>query len=208
MVFIHNYLSILLLYIAFEVINEKNSPIVNALSLISCFFVVGSLLFFFDADFLALTFIIVYVGGVAVLFLFVIMMMDVKVSLDQSEHPSISFGVMFLIDFFFWLTIDLLDALGQACLKFEIKKELEFEEFFEKESLVFFNSLSNIDTLGQTFFNNYTVCFLLAGFVLLVALIGAVFLTLDFNQNLQKMQLNFRQLSRSDKTLSFAIFIK
>ena len=95
MVFIHNYLSILLLYIAFEVINEKNSPIVNALSLISCFFVVGSLLFFFDADFLALTFIIVYVGGVAVLFLFVIMMMDVKVSLDQSEHPSISFvGVL------------------------------------------------------------------------------------------------------------------
>jgi NADH-quinone oxidoreductase subunit J len=199
MVFIHNYLSILLLYIAFEVINEKNSPIINALSLISCFFVVGSLLFFFDADFLALTFIIVYVGGVAVLFLFVIMMMDVKVSLDQSEHPSISFGVMFLIDFFFWLIIGLIDFF---------KKELEFEEFFEKESLVLFNSLNNIDTLGQTFFNNYTVCFLLAGFVLLVALIGAVFLTLDFNQNLQKMQLNFRQLSRSDKALSFAIFIK
>jgi NADH:ubiquinone oxidoreductase subunit 6 (subunit J) len=166
------------------------------------------LLFFFDADFLALTFIIVYVGGVAVLFLFVIMMMDVKVSLDQSEHPSISFGAMFLIDFLFWLIVDLVDFLGKACLNFEIRKELEFEEFFERESLVFFNSLNNIDTLGQTFFNNYTVCFLLAGFVLLVALIGAIFLTLDFNQNLQKMQLNFRQLSRSDKTLSFAIFIK
>jgi NADH:ubiquinone oxidoreductase subunit 6 (subunit J) len=70
------------------------------------------------------------------------------------------------------------------------------------ENLFIFDNLSNIDVLGQTLFNDFFVCFLIAGFILLIALIGAIVLTLRFD-NSQKGESAFRQLSRSSNLLSF-----
>jgi hypothetical protein len=70
------------------------------------------------------------------------------------------------------------------------------------ENLFIFDSLSNIDVLGQTLFNEFFFCFLIAGFILLIALIGAIVLTLRFDSS-QKGQTTFRQLSRSSNLLSF-----
>jgi hypothetical protein len=70
------------------------------------------------------------------------------------------------------------------------------------ENLFIFDSLSNIDILGQTLFNEFFFCFLIAGFILLIALIGAIVLTLRFDSS-QKGQTTFRQLSRSSNLLSF-----
>lgn len=60
----------------------------------------------------------------------------------------------------------------------------------------------NISMLGQSLFNYYSMSFLLAGLVLLIALIGAVCLTLHFNTN-KKSQITSKQLSRSDAFLSY-----
>jgi NADH:ubiquinone oxidoreductase subunit 6 (subunit J) len=70
------------------------------------------------------------------------------------------------------------------------------------ENLIIFDLLFNIDVLGQAFYNQFFTCFLVAGLILLIALIGAVVLTLRFN-NIQKGQSVFRQLSRTDNLLSF-----
>jgi len=65
---------------------------------------------------------------------------------------------------------------------------------FEKN----FDALHNIDSLGQFLYNYFLSCFLIAGIILLVALIGAIILTLNFNSS-RKNQLISRQLSRSIK---------
>jgi hypothetical protein len=64
------------------------------------------------------------------------------------------------------------------------------------------DDLNNIDVMGQFLFNYYFVCFLLAGLILLIALIGSIVLTLRFNHS-EEGQLVNRQLSRTDNFLSF-----
>ena len=66
--------------------------------------------------------------------------------------------------------------------------------FFDKN----FDALYNIDSLGQFLYNYFLSCFLIAGIILLVALVGAIVLTLNFNSS-RKNQLISRQLSRSIK---------
>ena len=76
--------------------------------------------------------------------------------------------------------------------------------FFDKnfDFVLIFDKLNNIDVIGQVLYNYFLVCFLLAGLILLVALIGAIVLTLRFN-SVKKSQLVSRQLSRTDNFLSF-----
>ena len=66
----------------------------------------------------------------------------------------------------------------------------------------YLDSLSSIDVLGQSLYNYYLLCFLLAGLILLVAMIGAIVLTLNFRSH-RKNELVSRQLSRSDNFLAF-----
>jgi NADH-quinone oxidoreductase subunit J len=65
------------------------------------------------------------------------------------------------------------------------------------------DNLNSIDVLGQGLYNNYLLCFLIAGLILLVAMIGAIALTLNFNSK-RKNELVSRQLSRSDGFLAFS----
>ena len=59
-----------------------------------------------------------------------------------------------------------------------------------------FDSRDNIEIYGQIFYNNFSVCFLLGGILLLVAMIGAIILTLNFNK--KSSELSFKQLSKSN----------
>lgn len=76
--------------------------------------------------------------------------------------------------------------------------------FYESHTDLFLmiDSLNNIDVMGQVLFNYFLICFLLAGIILLIALIGAIVLTLRFN-NTEKGQFVNRQLARTDNFLAF-----
>ena len=65
-----------------------------------------------------------------------------------------------------------------------------------------FDGVNNVDVLGQVLYNYFTPCFLIAGLLLLVAMLSAIVLTLNFCSN-RKNELCHRQLSRSDNFLSF-----
>jgi len=65
-----------------------------------------------------------------------------------------------------------------------------------------FDNTANIEGLGQALFNSYESLFLLAGIILLVALLGAINLTLNLKSK-RNTEIAFRQLARSDKFLSF-----
>ena len=194
MKFLHSFLCFLLIFCGASVSSSINS-IESILFLILTFFNSAIILFFFHADFLGLIFIIVYVGAIAVLFLFVIMMLNVKIGKKINSFINLNV-VMFLILIHL---IGLFLSFGWQIFSLENDSVLFFRNY---EKTYFFDNLYNIDILGQALYNHYLVCFLLAGLILLVALIGAIVLTLRFN-TLKKTQSIFRQLSRTDNILSF-----
>ena len=133
------------------------------------------------------------------LFLFIIMMLNIKKDEDSLLKSNV-FKVIYdnakyLLFGFFVLVLFLF--LQNTFLQ-------ETFLFFDKnfDFVLIFDKLNNIDVIGQVLYNYFLVCFLLAGLILLVALIGAIVLTLRFN-SVKKSQLVSRQLSRTDNFLSF-----
>jgi NADH-quinone oxidoreductase subunit J len=184
---LHLFLTIFLIFSGFLVFFSEN-PVHSVLFLIVTFCNAASILFLFNADFLGLLFIIIYVGAIAVLFLFVVMMLNVKIY---------SFGNFSYLPIIF---------LGAVILATQIFLSLEnaFSSNFNGTTTQFFifDNLNNIDVFGQALYNYFVVCFLLAGLILLVAMIGAIVLTLNFRSQ-RKTELAGRQLARSDNFLAF-----
>ena len=103
MSFFSYFLLFLLGFSAFFVISSRN-PVHSVLSLISVFLFSSLLLFCLEVEFLALSFVIIYVGAIAILFLFVVMMLDIKIgesSLDFLKFNSL----FFFLSFIFFLEI-------------------------------------------------------------------------------------------------------
>jgi NADH-quinone oxidoreductase subunit J len=144
----------------------------------------GVLLFIFNADFLGLIFIVIYVGAIAVLFLFVIMMLPVK---DKKTDLLKKYGLIIFLLLF--------------CLLFIQSFNFTSQQDFSFLNYLYTDNLNNITILGQVLFNYYVVCFLMAGIILLIALIGSIVLTLRYNKVINN-QLVFRQLSRNNNFLS------
>jgi len=191
MLFLHSFLSFLLLFSSIFVLISEN-PVHSVLFLILTFCNAAAVLLLLNVEFLGLIFIIIYVGAIAVLFLFVVMMLNVKI---YSSKSFIQNPILFLVGFI---------ALSQIFLLLE-RTFLDSNTLIDSENLsvsIFLDSLSSIDILGQGLYNNYIICFLIAGLVLLVAMIGAIVLTLNFSSQ-RKNEIVFRQLSRSDNFLAF-----
>lgn len=187
---LHIFVLGMLLFCGFGVITSLQ-PIESALYLILAFCNAAILLFFFNVEFLGLLIIIIYVGAVAVLFLFIIMMLNIKKNDFIFKYTTLGFfsiGVFSFVLFVFFYK-----SFCQNTILF-------FDKHYWFISM--FDNLNNIDVIGQILYNYYLICFLLAGLVLLIALIGAVVLTLRFNTD-KKNQLVTRQLARNDNFLTF-----
>ena len=168
------------------VISTKN-PVHSVLFLILSFLNAAGLFVILHAEFLAMILIIVYVGAVAVLFLFVVMMLNVKISEVEDEVLQYlpvggTIGLIFLFLIFFIIEGDFVSFNGQA--------NSIYLDWFQQVDVV-----SNIETLGQVLYTDYLVYFLLAGVILLVAMVGAIVLTMSTRTSLRR-QLIFQQVSR------------
>jgi NADH-quinone oxidoreductase subunit J len=151
----------------FMVIASRN-PVASVLFLILAFVNAAGLFVLMGAEFLAMILVVVYVGAVAVLFLFVVMMLDVDFAqLRQGFQQYLPIGgligAIFLIELILvvgsW-TID--PGLVQAPLGTVAGAE----------------SVTNTQALGRVLYTDYAYFFQLAGLILLVAMIGAIVLTL------------------------------
>ena len=145
------------------VISSKN-PVYSVLYLILAFINSAILFLFLNAEFLAMLLIVVYVGAVAVLFLFVVMMLNVSQEIKRSKllvfKPlTIILGVIILIEFLYFLVIDnsTLKSLSES-------KNLENE--------------NNTISLGNIIYTDYALLFQMCGIILFVSMIGAIVLTL------------------------------
>ena len=168
------------------VISARN-PVHSVLFLILAFFNAAGLLILMEMEFLSLIFIVVYVGAIAVLFLFVVMMLNVKISEVEDEVLQYlpvggTIGLIFLFLIFFIIEGDFVSFNGQA--------NIIYLDWFQQVDVV-----SNIETLGQVLYTEYLVYFLLAGVIFLVAMVGAIVLTMSTRTSLRR-QLIYQQVSR------------
>lgn len=183
MINLHITLIFLLLLSSFFVFISQN-PVYSVLFLILSFCNASCILFLFAVQFLGVLFIIIYVGAIAVLFLFVVMMLNVKIYPVNNFNKNFSLFLIGLI-FFLQLTL-LLDPIF-----FNLDFNFISSQYYLNFSI---ENLSNIDYFGQALYNNFLICFLIVGLILLVAMIGAIVLTLTFKSS-RNVEISSRQLS-------------
>jgi NADH-quinone oxidoreductase subunit J len=163
---------------SFFVISSRN-PIHSVLSLISVFILSAILLLCLEVEFLALSFIIVYVGAIAILFLFVVMMLDIKIG-DNSLN-FLSYGPLgFLLSFIFILEITFYVADFSPIFQLSVPLSTNY---FWINWISEIDSLANVQAIGQLLYTYYFVLFLMAGFILFIAVIGSLMLTLRLQKN-------------------------
>jgi NADH-quinone oxidoreductase subunit J len=119
------------------------------------------------------------------------MMLDIKYSNFTKKDYYLFLLLLFLSPFFF------IFIYNSSLLSFFNKTIKNSELFFYN-----FDSFNNIDIFGQCLYNYYIPIFLIAGFVLLVAMLGAIILTLKFNLQKRK-EFVHKKLSRTSTFLSF-----
>lgn len=170
----------------------SSNPIHSILLLILLFFESAVVLSLFTLEFVSLLFILVYVGAIAVLFLFVVMMLRVKLN---DLEILILLPISFALNFYFYIW---------AISYFQPFIYVS-DTFYSKSFICFFmleENFNEIFILGQILYNYYIICFLIAGLVLLLALVGSIVLSLDFNKS-RTNSVVFRKLSRTSNFLSY-----
>ena len=139
------------------------------------------------AEFLGMIMLIVYVGAVAVLFLFVVMMLNVAQQKNQwfvsnASSGHIPVGLLISVIIFFELII----VIGGWKYK---------PDLFNSEDLKISENISNTHSLGQVLYTDYIHIFQISGMILLIAMIGAIVLTFRQREGVKK-QSYLKQISR------------
>lgn len=171
---------------AFMVISSRN-PVHSVLFLILAFVNAAGLFILIGAEFLALILVVVYVGAVAVLFLFVVMMLDVDfVELRQGFLQYLPVGLLIGLIFLAELVL----VVGSWAMGPGISTLAQ--------NAVMTYPRGNTYALGQVLYTDYIYYFQIAGFVLLVAMIGAIVLTLRHKPNVKRQNIS-AQVARTAK---------
>jgi len=170
---------------AVMVISARN-PVHSVLFLILAFFNAAGLFVLLGAEFLAMILVVVYVGAVAVLFLFVVMMLDVNFAeLRQGFLQYLPIGLLVGII----LLVEIVFVVGTWALA-----PME-EATTMAQAQTMSHELHNTKALGLILYTKYAYLFQAAGLVLLVAMIGAIVLTLRHREGVRRQTIA-RQVSR------------
>jgi len=178
--------SIIAVISAIMVTASKNT-VHSVFFLILDFISISCLFIMIGAEFLGMIMLIVYVGAVAVLFLFVVMMLNVAqqknqwfVSSTSSEHIPVGLIISTLIFF------ELIIVIGGWKYK---------PDLFNSNNFNITNEVSNTHSLGQVLYTDYIHVFQISGMILLIAMIGAIVLTFRKREGVKK-QSYIKQISR------------
>ena len=169
------------------VVSARN-PVHSVLFLITAFFSAAGLFVLLGAEFLAMLLIVVYVGAVAVLFLFVVMMLDIDFEALRKGFAQylpvggLVAGVLTLEMIFVAATVATNGAAGKNASPMASPE-----------------GVSNTEAIGRVLYTDYVFFFQMAGLVLLVAMIGAIVLTLRHKPGVRRQDIG-KQVARSPKT--------
>ena len=165
------------------VISSRN-PVHSVLFLILAFFNSAGLFVLLGAEFLAMLLVVVYVGAVAVLFLFVVMMLDINFAELRDgfqRYMPLGLGVGGIL-------------LAEMLFVFFSREEMP-------QNLNFVSEVSNTRALGRVLYTDYIYLFQVAGLILLVAMIGAITLTLRRRENVRKQSISAQNDRTREETI-------
>ncbi len=172
---------------AVAVISVRN-PVHAVLFLILTFFNAAGLFVMLGAEFIAMILVIVYVGAVAVLFLFVVMMLDInfaELRKGMLKHAPVGalVGLVLLVEFVWMYSSWNMHPETGTHTSQPIPDHLE---------------KTNTHALGEVLYTHYVYLFQVSGLILLVAMIGAIALTLRTRQNVRRQDIS-SQINRNPK---------
>ncbi len=165
------------------VISAKNS-VHSVMFLVLCFFNAAGLFILLGAEFLAMLLIVVYVGAIAVLFLFVVMMLNVDLQ-DTKHKINRHLPIMIMIGVLMLVEIILIT-------KFSTIKFYDIKTLFPTP-----NDINNTKAIGNVLYTDFILPFQLSGCILFVAMIGAIVLTLKDETRFIRKQNIGHQVARN-----------
>lgn len=190
-------------YSGLMVISSIN-PVHSVFYLVLAFINSSLLLIIMGVEFLSVLFIIVYVGAIAILFLFVVMMLNIKlveIMDNTTRYVPIGFiiGLIFLSlisstlfgDFSFTLTP--LTSLGGS--------EVNMGFLGTNVTLLNKTNYLNIESIGSILYTDYFLFFIIASFILLVSMIGAIILTIYHEEKIKRQDLFSQIATEYTKTI-------
>lgn len=177
------YIFSLMLIVSAGVSVGITAPVYSVLSLICAFVSSASLFIMIGAEYLGATTIIVYVGAVAVLFLFVVMMLDNDKNREYKKKKS---------KYKFMVGAVILYSLYSILIS--IKDSDIVLPSSDYDGVI---SESNVFGIGKILYTDYFIPFQISGFILLVAMVGAIVLTLRNNKNIKRQNVA-EQIRRTD----------
>lgn len=183
-----NFLYLIALIAIFSgifIIITKN-PIVSVLYLILLFSSISCYLIFVGIKFIGLTYILVYVGAVSILFLFILMLINIRVSeLISDTNNNIPLAILAIIAFFIPFSNLVPDTKYNLNESFSFNNILESITNSSQISYVTSNSwdsnlvdISDIISIGNIMYTSYSIWLLLTSIILLLAMVGAIVITI------------------------------
>nr|YP_009092477.1 NADH dehydrogenase subunit 6 [Cyanoptyche gloeocystis]AIM52063.1 NADH dehydrogenase subunit 6 [Cyanoptyche gloeocystis] len=183
------FFSLNAILISLFAVTTKN-PIHSVFFLILVFFNSSGLLILLNSEFLAMIFLIVYIGAIAVLFLFVVMMLNIRVSVTYNikNYPKI---FIFILVAFLFTTIQYTSNIIPSI---SINDLFSYNSIYinllnspENDKIAF---LTNSQVFGLYIYTTFVLFFLISGIILLIAMIGAITLTLVKTDNSKKQNIH------------------
>ncbi|MGB2463918.1 MAG: NADH-quinone oxidoreductase subunit J [Candidatus Puniceispirillaceae bacterium] len=181
------YLFALLTCLSGLMVISSRNPVHSVLFLILAFFNAAGLFILLNAEFLAMLLVVVYVGAVAVLFLFVVMMLDINFSeLREGFQKYRPLGLV----------------IGGILIAELIATFFEYSDM--STSLPTQQGVHNTRALGQVIYTDYIYLFQLAGLILLVAMVGAIALTLRRRSGVRRQVISEQNSRTRQETIRLA----
>ncbi len=182
------YLMVLTTIVAGLGVVSARNPVHSVLFLITAFFSAAGLFVLMGAEFLAMLLVVVYVGAVAVLFLFVVMMLDIDfTALKQGFARYMPIGLVVAGV----LVLEMVFVVSSVVTGGKVGPNA-----IPQASLP---GTPNVETIGKVLYTDYAYFFQAAGLVLLVAMIGAIVLTLRHKPGVKRQNIG-AQVARGPKT--------
>jgi len=165
----------------------SRNPVHSVLFLILSFFNSAGLFVLLGAEFLAMLLVVVYVGAVAVLFLFVVMMLDINIDemrqgFKQHLPLGLIVGLVLIVELMLVFNHDVSHANILATQVTETR--------------------SNTAMIGDVLYTEYLLNFQIAGLILLVAMIGAIALTMRHREGVKRQSISIQNSRRRDETIA------
>jgi NADH:ubiquinone oxidoreductase subunit 6 (subunit J) len=182
----------------------SRNPLNACLLLIATFFSSSCVLFIAETDYLPIIFVLVYVGAIMVLFLFVIMMLNLRITSISNAYNHNQY-ILILVLLFVFFIIQIVFAVNHQSPQFNVSYAvLQFTILNSAFVLPLdtFGQFAVMNDIGILLYSKLYVSLIIAGFCLLLAMIGAIILTLNKNFKGKTQQI-FKQVLQKNKIKTF-----